>query len=63
LCFVQALLKEFNASFRSDTYVAFIYIYPARRFPETSRIFKRLLVFMELSPSAFKFIAQTGSAP
>src|SRR6267143_2302639 len=58
LCFVRALLKEFNASLRSDTHIAFIYIYPARGFPETSRIFKRLLVFMELSSSAFKFISQ-----
>ena len=33
LCFVYALLKDFNASFGSDGYIAIIEIYAARRFP------------------------------
>ena len=58
LCFVHALLQEFNAVFKSYGYVAFSEIYAARCIPETSGIFNRLQVFMELSLSAFKFIAQ-----
>jgi len=33
LCFVYALLKDFDASLVSDAYIAIIEIYAARRFP------------------------------
>src|ERR1700740_1469678 len=39
LRFAHALLKDFNAAFRSDAYVAVVEIYPARHRFEASCIF------------------------
>ncbi len=58
LYLMHAPLQDFHGGFGSNAYVAFIEIYAARCFPETSRIVNRLPVFTELSPSAFKFIMQ-----
>ncbi len=58
LRFAQAPLQDFNPGFGSNTCIAFIEIYAARCFPETSGIFERLPVSTELSPSAFEFISQ-----
>src|SRR5712692_4024995 len=58
LYLVHAPLQDFHGGFGSNAYIAFIEMYAARCFPETSRIVKRMPVFTELSPSEFKFIMQ-----
>ena len=58
LLFSDSVVQDFYAGLRGNSDVTRVEIYAACHFPEISRIFNRLTVFTQLSPSAFEFIAQ-----